>query len=281
MIFINYSIEIWFAAFIHQKVLNTTQWPGWGYEPVFGDGKIVGGGVSSEETLFRGDERYFAGHIATKFNSRLWSKITVDSSRIGALPKASVSAQTRSRNYTEDGGAHQDIALGLVSTKPGCVIESWVGPSHQRVRTREIEYTPVAMGMSATNIKTPKEWSAWKMNSKTAPNQSSLPVVRNPSELSSEIDIKCAASYPFSNVAPQINFEFTVSLTRSGTATVDIVVDGWHNEFPFYELLVNRKAVYMYQATSSGPSPMNLTSDDDFKKKVTIAGPNTVPKVVY
>lgn len=281
MAFTSYPVEIWFAAFIHKKVLNSTQWPGWGYEPGFGDGKLSGMGVSSEETLFRGDERYFAGHVATKFNSRLWSKITVDAAMIGALPAPSVGAQTRSRNYTEDGGMHQDIARGLVSTKPGCLIESWVGPSHQRVRTRDIEYGSIAVGMTVATTRTPKAWGPWKMNSKTAPNLSTPPVVRNPSKLSSEIDIECAASYPFSAVAPQINFGFTVKLTRSGTSKVEIVVDGWHNEFPYYELLVNQKAVYMYQSSSSGPSVINLNSTDDFEKTITTTRANGATVVVF
>lgn len=282
MAFISYPIEIWFAAFIHKKVLNTTQWPGWGYEPGFGDGKIVGMGLSSEEQLFRGDERYFAGHIATKLNSRLWSKITVDAAKIGVLPMPTVSAQSRSRNYTEDGGRHQDIARGLVSTKPGCIIESWVGPSHQRVRSRHIAYDVSTVSMIPPTItRTPKAWSAWKMNSKTAPNQSVLPVVRNTGKQSSEIDIECAASYPFSAVAPQINFGFTVSLKSSGTSTVEIVVDGWHNEFPYYELLVNQKAVYMYQSSSSGPGIVNLNSTDDFKKEITTSRLKGGTEVVF
>jgi hypothetical protein len=77
---------------------------------------------------------------------------------------------------------------------------------------------------------------------------------------------KSWASYPFKSTAPNIDISATWTFTKpSPTATtVDLKVEGEHNKFPFYEVLINGTSIYTFTSTSTGPGLLNLNSSKSF-----------------
>lgn len=244
---VNPSLELFFSAFIHKKLLEAGG--GWAYEPGIGRGSVT-------ETMFKGDERGFGQHSDLLFNSRLWCRLTVRFDKIGKLTKPAQSASTKSRAYKDKSGASLvDVANGLICQQEGFKIETWVGPSHQRSRAAK-SVAGVPVGPPASVVTT--EWGPWTVESKTAPNKSKPPAVKNKGGYCSTIDIECAAAYPFIAVAPDIDFGLTVTLSRSGESSVNVKVDGWHNRFPFYELLICKTSFHQFEPWFSGPNHINL-----------------------
>jgi hypothetical protein len=80
-------------------------------------------------------------------------------------------------------------------------------------------------------------------------------------EDSTIIEASASAEYPFLEyVAPKIDFKIAAKLYLNGN-TVEITVDGEHNDFPAYELLIDNKVVYNYDPSKygyTGPTPYNL-----------------------
>ncbi|WP_437833908.1 hypothetical protein [Sorangium sp. So ce1153] len=243
----NATIEIFFAAFIHKKLLAASD--GWAYEPGMSKGGLV-------EFMFKGDERGFGQHSDAQYNSRLWSRVTVQADKIGSLPQPVQASRSMLRSYKDRSGASLvDLAAGLVSEQPGCKIETWVGPSYRRTRSaKSVVGVPVGPPAAAVTL----EWNPWVVESKTAANKSKSPVVKNVDSVTSTIDVECAAAYPFVELAPNIDFDYKLTLSRRGPSRVHMSVDGCHNRFPFYELLICRTPFLQYEPSSSGPNLVNL-----------------------
>ncbi|MGK4008186.1 hypothetical protein WMF31_36550 [Sorangium sp. So ce1036] len=241
------TIEIFFAAFIHKKLLAASD--GWTYEPVTGKRGAM-------EAMFKGDERGFGQHDDALYNSRLWSRVSVKVGQIGSLPQPVPAFRGMLRSDKDSSGASiVDLAAGIVCDQPGCKIESWVGPSRRRTRlARSVVGVPVGPPASVAEV----NWMPWVVVSKTAPNKSKPPVVRNLDALTSTIDIECAAAYPFIDIAPDIDFGYKITLSRRGPSGAHVKVDGWHNRFPFYELLICKTSFLQYEPSSSGPNFINL-----------------------
>lgn len=78
------------------------------------------------------------------------------------------------------------------------------------------------------------------------------------------INISAAANYPFLDfISPDIDFSLSLIITKShDNRSVGCTVQGWHNGFPAYELLINNKRIYKYNPADmgySGPNVYNLS----------------------
>ncbi|EKT3967164.1 hypothetical protein NTJ12_002246 [Flavobacterium psychrophilum] len=75
------------------------------------------------------------------------------------------------------------------------------------------------------------------------------------------IEASASAGYPFlEHFAQDIDFKIVAKLYLNGK-TVQISIDGEHNDFPAYELLIDNQVIYNYDPTKhgySGPTPYNL-----------------------
>ena len=75
------------------------------------------------------------------------------------------------------------------------------------------------------------------------------------------ITVSASGGYPFlETLAPSIDFSISVSLYLNNR-TVEISIDGEHNDFPAYQLLVDNKSIYNYNPSDygyTGPTPYNL-----------------------
>jgi hypothetical protein len=82
----------------------------------------------------------------------------------------------------------------------------------------------------------------------------------------SRCDVTGAASYPFSAFAPNIdiNVQWHLRLDPS-SGRVHVMAKGKHDQFPFYEVLVNSKSIYQYRPTTTGPGLINLNMRHDFE----------------
>lgn len=80
-------------------------------------------------------------------------------------------------------------------------------------------------------------------------------------EDSTVVKASASAGYPFlETVSQNIDFNITATLYLSNK-TVEITVEGEHNDFPAYELLVDNEVLYNYNPAEhgySGPTPYNL-----------------------
>jgi hypothetical protein len=74
-------------------------------------------------------------------------------------------------------------------------------------------------------------------------------------------NVRAAASYPFSRVAPNIDIDVQWHLRHDpASGRVHVMIRGTHNRFPFYEVLVNSQPLYQYRPPARGPGPINLTT---------------------
>ena len=82
----------------------------------------------------------------------------------------------------------------------------------------------------------------------------------------SKIKVKASGSYPFINIAPDINYKVTFTLKKAGGGKIEVIAEGSHNEFPAYEALVDGANIYEYMTLGSGPTLWNLgIFSDKFK----------------
>jgi hypothetical protein len=92
------------------------------------------------------------------------------------------------------------------------------------------------------------------------------------------IEASASAGYPFlKHVAQDIDFKIVAKLYLNGN-TVQISIDGEHNDFPAYELLIDNQVIYNYDPTKhgySGPTPYNLgMASTKFRKSKSIHLPD-------
>jgi hypothetical protein len=88
------------------------------------------------------------------------------------------------------------------------------------------------------------------------------------------IETSASAGYPFlEHIAQNIDFKIVAKLYLNGK-TVQISIDGEHNDFPAYELLIDNQVIYNYDPTKhgySGPTPYNLgMASTKFRKSKSI-----------
>lgn len=106
------------------------------------------------------------------------------------------------------------------------------------------------------------EWVTTYYEKKATAKWSSPP----PSEgkCSTTVCVTAAASYPFSMVAPNIDYNVCWKFTVAAKNAVTIEVWGSHDKFPNYEALINRPASlsqYQYDTPYSGPGFGSLWLD--------------------
>ncbi len=75
------------------------------------------------------------------------------------------------------------------------------------------------------------------------------------------LEVSASAGYPFlETFSPNIDFSLQVALYLN-RKTVEITIDGEHNDFPAYELLIENQSIYNYNPSDygyTGPTPYNL-----------------------
>lgn len=77
------------------------------------------------------------------------------------------------------------------------------------------------------------------------------------------INVSASAGYPFlKHLAQHIDFELEIELVKNlRNKSIHITVNGWHNDFPAYELIIGDRIAYNYNPANhgySGPTPYNL-----------------------
>ena len=82
--------------------------------------------------------------------------------------------------------------------------------------------------------------------------------VKDEGACTTKITVRAAGSYPFIDVAPDIDYEVTWTLKRVDKNKIEITIEGWHNGFPNYEGLVDGKNIYEGPTLGTGPNLWNL-----------------------
>jgi Domain of unknown function (DUF4157) len=96
---------------------------------------------------------------------------------------------------------------------------------------------------------------------KTAPAKDVAETHTDVAGSSSRIETKGSAAYAFMPIlAPDIDYELGFKFDRQQSGTLDVSVSIEHNLFPFYELIVNGKALWTFSARDTGPTLTNLNS---------------------
>ena len=84
-----------------------------------------------------------------------------------------------------------------------------------------------------------------------------------PENETTTISVSASAHYPYIKfIAPDIDFEVIIKLYLDiNSKTIKITIDGTHNNFPAYELLIDDVVAYNYNPSAhgyTGPTPNNL-----------------------
>ena len=90
-----------------------------------------------------------------------------------------------------------------------------------------------------------------------------------------EFTIGASAGYPFLPAATTPNIDYSLKITASltGAGRVILKIEGTHNRFPAYELIVNDRLEYHYNPASHGqlgPGPINLNSSERFSQTMNV-----------
>jgi hypothetical protein len=86
----------------------------------------------------------------------------------------------------------------------------------------------------------------------------------------SEIEIVGSAAYPFSRLAPNIDYRVVFVFSRIDGRRARVSFHGTHNLFPDYELIVNDVLAWKYVTLDSGPTIVNLNRSTDFSGSVDV-----------
>jgi len=90
------------------------------------------------------------------------------------------------------------------------------------------------------------------------------------------IKVSASAGYPFAEpISPNIDFEIEIELFKNlSNKSIDVLIKGWHNDFPAYELIVANEVIYTHNPSDygyTGPGFGNLTKSRDFYKIYSIS----------
>ena len=82
-------------------------------------------------------------------------------------------------------------------------------------------------------------------------------------------EVAASAGYPFTPgfATPNIDFNLKITLHLNGKS-LRITINGEHNNFPAYELVVDGKVDYKYKPTDNGPNHINLSKSMKFSRTV-------------
>lgn len=84
------------------------------------------------------------------------------------------------------------------------------------------------------------------------------------------IRLSGSAGYPFTPefATPNIDFELRIKLHKNlSNKSINININGWHNDFPAYELIIGHRVIYKHNPSRfghTGPNPFNLSQKRDF-----------------
>jgi hypothetical protein len=79
-----------------------------------------------------------------------------------------------------------------------------------------------------------------------------------------------SAGYPFNDYAPSVDYNIEIHACELADGSVKLAMSGMHNDFPAYEIIVDKSLVFHYYPTDPGPSIRNLTMSTTFSFGVTI-----------
>lgn len=124
-------------------------------------------------------------------------------------------------------------------------IKSSVGMSRQRDRSRES-----VVG----------EWSRWHYEPpRRGADRSSIQEVH-----ACSIQVHGSAAYPYDALAPTIDYDLSIAAFRVKDQ-LRLSINGRHDAFPFYELIVNGQSWYRFSPSDSGPGLINLNWSKSFQ----------------
>ena len=79
----------------------------------------------------------------------------------------------------------------------------------------------------------------------------------------SAIQIIASAGYPYTPapLTPNIDFDITFTLQVLADCSIEVTFDGWRNDFPAYEVMIDGNVIHSYVAPDwDGPNPINLNA---------------------
>lgn len=79
------------------------------------------------------------------------------------------------------------------------------------------------------------------------------------SSTESEVTTKASSSYPFKAVTPDIDYTLVFNFKRDPAGKTEVNCEITHNNFPYYELLLNGKDEWKFSSPDPGPGIWNLT----------------------
>jgi RHS repeat-associated protein len=89
------------------------------------------------------------------------------------------------------------------------------------------------------------------------------PVIKDVGPCCSTISFKPAAAYPFLP-SPDLDYDIVFTLKKlENKKHIEVTLSGVHDQFPYYEALVNKDVFYTFDPQSGGPGPWLLTHSAD------------------
>ncbi len=98
------------------------------------------------------------------------------------------------------------------------------------------------------------------ISSKTAPTRKSVDLSNDKLKCRSEFLVVAAAAYPFTSVAPDIDYTVRITFQVIRKGVILATISGVHDSFPDYEALVDGVLGYGYPTADPGPTLGNLSS---------------------
>lgn len=110
-----------------------------------------------------------------------------------------------------------------------------------------------------------------------APDKGATSYTKSTSQTGVTFDLRGEASYPFSSVAPDIDFHVTIELALNADGSLVATLKGQRNDFPAYEavIFINGQPYELYRYGigngfyTSGPGLFNLNSSTDLGTQIT------------
>ena len=111
---------------------------------------------------------------------------------------------------------------------------------------------------------------------KSDPYESGTPLIDEVEDIDenhSRITVKAQAGYPYAEpFSPNIDFNLEINFYRMGSNYYMVEVNGTHNKFPFYELLIDGALIYDFKPDKKddGPGLKNLNTIHSFSEVLQI-----------